>query len=312
MELDISSLFSSSMEYGERIERDIFEANRELLEAVQNKFRREQEEGYDTLAKNLRAWSKSHERKEDIQAVIDVANDIRENFEAEAFVVVGIGGSDLGTRTIHQALNPWYHNLMSREERGNAPMLFFTGDSFDPAPLYNLLQMLKSRGILDRTIFNVISKSGTTTETVAAFLIIKDFLEKHLRKRGIGEEHYAEQIVATTGLNRKSVLYTLNEKQRIKFRAMLPVPDGVGGRFSFASPVGLLTLAVSANDRKESVETRVKNAMQGLKDGEKDLYSDVFDRRNIAYQLALINKMYEEKGKNIIAVSYTHLTLPTN
>ena len=118
-------------------------------------------------------------------------------------VTVGVGGSDLSARVFHDALNHPYHNLLSPEERGGAPEVYFTGDTFDPHKLMGLLGMLKARNLLQKTLFNVISKSGTTTETMATLMVIRDAL---------GDVRWQQQVLATTGLTPESVLFRMHEQ----------------------------------------------------------------------------------------------------
>ena len=289
---------------------DASEAKKELIDlqeslladtvvGIQKQFLEESKD-YNLLVKNLRAWTKCHEQDADIKAVIEVANEIRDNFKAEAFVTIGIGGSDLGSRTLHACLNHTQHNLLTKEQRGGAPEVYFTGDTFDPYELHDILDVLEKKEMLLSTIYNVISKSGTTSETIAAFLIIRDRLMKKLKETGRDENEYAQYFVVTTGLNEKSALFNLNLAQPVKFRALLPVPDGVGGRFSFASPVGLLFLAVTANKNVETVEERVASAVRGLSDGEKAAYGVPKYEENVAANLAVANFLAEKKRKGTV------------
>lgn len=300
VKISVKNIFSKDNSDDNCILHDQWDKNHSKLLTIQNMFKSEYEKGNSELVKNLRAWTKSHEQQDDINKVVSVAQELRTSFDVEAFVTIGIGGSDLGARTLHRALNSSQHNLLTKEDRGGAPEMYFCGDTFDPHELYDLLFYLKKKGILFNTIFNVISKSGTTPETIASFLIIKKELERALEKEGRNPEEYATYIVATTGLNEKSALYQLNEKQAIPFRAMLPVPDGVGGRFSFASPVGLLSLAVSTNSNKLSIKERIDLAVRGLKDAENSVYKDPFHQENVAFQLALANVMAENIGKHTL------------
>lgn len=211
------------------------------LEALQKQFVQEDGEGYPSLVKRLRGWTWSHKTPADhpdyvsCERITEIAKEIRS--KAKAFITVGIGGSDLGGRTLHDLLNHPYHNEMviSMQIQG-VPEIYFTGDTFDPLRLRGLLDLLKSRGILDRTYINIVSKSGTTAETALAGMVLSDAMGKDWMSRA----------VATTGLNDKSLLFKMEQKGQGKFMALLPVPDGVGGRFSFASPVGALLLAVTA------------------------------------------------------------------
>ena len=172
------------------------------------------------LEDELRAWTRSHLQNEDIAEVATLAARAREEFSV--LVIIGIGGSDLSARVFHDSFNHPYHNLLSPEERGGAPEVYFTGDTFDPRKLAGLLEMLKARNLLHKTLFNVISKSGTTTETMATLMIIRGALDT------VG---WQQQVLATTGLTPDSVLFRMHEQSPFYGETLLPVPDGVGGRF---------------------------------------------------------------------------------
>lgn len=144
----------------------------------------------------------------------------------ENLVVLGIGGSALGNIALQTALNPPYHNLLGGAAR-RGPRLFVL-DNVDPVLCGALLDLLGPA--LKKTLFNVISKSGETAETAAQFLIVRDLLQRKLGLRA-----YARQLVVTTDAESG----TLREMAlREKFDT-LPVPAGVGGRFSVLSAVGL-------------------------------------------------------------------------
>jgi glucose-6-phosphate isomerase len=241
---------------------------------VVSAFAAEQEEGYPTLQRNLRAWTQSHLQKADIEATIQIAERIRERFRA--LVLVGIGGSDLGSRTLHDSLDHPYHNQLPAERRGGAPELYFTGDTFDPKRLLALLDLLESRNLLADTCVNVVSKSGKTGETIAAAMILRD------RMRRAGVTDWAQNVVATTGLNDGSVLFQMN--RTTPFFGILPVPDGVGGRFSFASPVGLLPFAVTAADC--TPRERVDRALAGFAEGHRRMLLPFGSEDNTAAHMA--------------------------
>jgi glucose-6-phosphate isomerase len=221
------------------------------IAAILEGFRQEQSAGDETLVRNLRAWTQSHRQTVDIEATITLAERIRAGFEV--FVLVGIGGSDLGGRTLHDALDHPYHNQLSREARRGAPEMYFAGDTFDPKRLVGLLDLLAARRLLEKTCVNVVSKSGKTGETIAAAMVIRDRMER------AGIKNWPDRFIATTGQNSESVLFEMNKSA--PFFGMLSVPDGVGGRFSFASPVGLLPFAVSAVH--ESPRQRVRAGLRG-------------------------------------------------
>ena len=150
----------------------------------------------------------------------------------EDLVVLGIGGSALGTAAVQAALSPWEYNHDRKARRGR-PRLWVL-DNVDPEKLRGVLSLLKP----GKTLVNVISKSGTTAETSAQFLWMRAWLQRSLKKR------WARNLVATTdpaeGLLRQIV--------RDEGLASLEVPPGGGGRFSVLSPVGLFPLAMTGVD----------------------------------------------------------------
>ncbi len=167
----------------------------------------------------------------DTSAITALASEIRG--QAEAFVVLGIGGSALGNIAVHNAINGPFYNLLPADTRGG-PQLFVL-DNSDPE--YNL-------GLLDvidpaKTVFNVITKSGSTGETLSSFLVFRQAVE-----RAVGAERLKDHFVLTTDPAKGPLRELVNAEG---FRS-LPVPDGVGGRFSVLSPVGLLSAAVAGVD----------------------------------------------------------------
>ena len=106
----------------------------------------------------------------------------------DAFVVLGIGGSALGPIATQQALNHPYYNELPREKRGGWPK-FYVADNVDPERLIYLFDVCDPT----KTLYNVISKSGSTSETMSQFMIIKELLEDNL-----GKEEAKKPIVCTT------------------------------------------------------------------------------------------------------------------
>jgi glucose-6-phosphate isomerase len=147
----------------------------------------------------------------------------------DALVVLGIGGSALGTRALQHALLP---SFLPRK-----PALF-VADNIDPATFGMLLDSLN----LSRTYFNVISKSGETAETMSQFLIVRRLLEEKL-----GPEAVRQQIVVTTDV-KSGYLRPLIEREG--WRDLI-IPAGVGGRFSVLTPVGLFPAAIAGIDIDE-------------------------------------------------------------
>ncbi|SJZ97185.1 glucose-6-phosphate isomerase [Selenihalanaerobacter shriftii] len=148
--------------------------------------------------------------------------------EFKNFVVLGIGGSALGTIALHTALNHSYYNLNEEARKGH-PRLFVL-DNVDPTRLKSLLQTLD----LEETIFNVISKSGGTAETMSEFLLVRDLVAKEL-----GEDKVANHFIATTSEDTGNLI-KIAKQEGIK---TFYIPENVGGRFSVLTPVGLVPAA---------------------------------------------------------------------
>jgi len=261
------------------LRRDEIEAS---LQAIAADFANERTGGLASLEESLRAWTTLHERADLCQRTLRVAEKVRTGFET--FVHVGIGGSDLGPRVAHEVLDHTLHNELA--DRGGAPRMYFAGDTFDPRPLRELLDLLQSRGDLSRTAFNIVSKSGKTPETLCALLAIKSRLG----------EGWMRQVVLTTGERPgESILFDLAAGRKEEFVGILPVPEGVGGRFSEPSPVGLLPLAVTADQRRETPEERVRAALEGHGFAHHLGMLPPEDPQNIAFSLARWLQYAEEQ-----------------
>jgi glucose-6-phosphate isomerase len=154
--------------------------------------------------------------------------------ECQNLVVIGIGGSDLGARAVHRALNHQFYN-MHEAGRNGRPRLFFVGDTTDPVTLQEILEVVDWH----QTTLVMISKSGNTVEQMSTFL----FLRSHLIK-AIGEEASRHHIITITDPE-TGALREITKRE--KYRS-LPIPQDVGGRFSVLSSVGLFPLAVVGID----------------------------------------------------------------
>jgi len=157
--------------------------------------------------------------------------------ECEDFVVLGIGGSALGGIALFRALAHPQHNLLDKTKRKGLPRVFFA-DNIDPDGFSALLDLVN----LEKTVFNVISKSGGTAETMSQFLIVRDRLIKKL-----GRKRHGGHIIATTDPERGHLRAIAREQG---YETLL-APPGVEGRFSVLSPVGLLPAAVAGIDIAE-------------------------------------------------------------
>ena len=156
----------------------------------------------------------------------------------DVVVVIGIGGSHLGTKAVVEAINHSFDWL--QKERTN-PILLYAGHHIGEDYLSELCDILADRkfGIIN------ISKSGTTTEPAIAFRVLKGLLEKN-----VGKEEAKESIVAITDKAR-GALRTLAGKEGYK---TFVIPDDVGGRFSVLTPCGLLPIAVAGVNIRDLVK----------------------------------------------------------
>jgi glucose-6-phosphate isomerase len=195
--------------------------------------------------------------------------------KTDNLVVLGIGGSALGNIALHDALNPAQYNLLSRRKR-RGPRLFVM-DNVDPARFASMLDVVKHE--LDRTVFNVISKSGETAETACQFLIVRDLL-----RRRLGAEAARKQMWVTTD-TRSGTMRSIVDSEGY---ASLPVPDGVGGRFSVLSAVGLFSAAMCGID--------IAELLRGAADMDKQV-SAAAPSRNPAAQLAAVNYLCYKRGQ---------------
>lgn len=147
---------------------------------------------------------------------------IQGNFEN--LVIIGIGGSALGARMIQNALAHRYHNELPAETRQGVRLYLLENN--DPDSLNDLVECLN----LEKTLFNVVSKSGSTVETAAQFVLVRDLL------RSWFPETWKEHLLYTTDPE-SGIMRRLSLEEGIR---TLEVPSDVGGRYSVLSPVGLL------------------------------------------------------------------------
>jgi glucose-6-phosphate isomerase len=208
--------------------------------------------------------------------MIDAVKTQVEHFRdrCEVLIVLGIGGSALGNIALQSALNPYTYNLQSDRTRPG-PQLFVL-DNVDPDQIKAVVDLVTPK--LKKTIINVVSKSGETAETASQFILFRDLLQSKLGKK------YAENILATTD----PAGGTLREIATKEGFRTLEVPEGVGGRFSVLSAVGLFSAAMCGID--------IDALMAGAADMDKRLKSDDL-LKNPAALLAAVHYILNNKGK---------------
>ncbi|MCD4652152.1 MAG: glucose-6-phosphate isomerase, partial [Candidatus Cloacimonetes bacterium] len=192
------------------------------------------------------------------------AAEARQKFDD--FVVLGIGGSALGNIALNSALKTT-RNLDKR---------LFVADNVDPHLLGHILSEIN----LERTLFNVITKSGTTAETMSVFLIIRKLLEEKF------PNDFRSRMVITTDREKGFLRKMVNDEGYSDF----VVPDNVGGRFSIFTDVGLLSSAFLGID----IDALLAGAAAMRK---RCLNPAIME--NPAYMMGLLSHLFMKKGYNI-------------
>ena len=205
--------------------------------------------------------------KEEFARIKEAAKKIRE--DSDVLLVAGIGGSYLGARAVVEAVKGLYHN-----DTEDGLKIYFCGNTISPTYLNDIIKVTKGK----RFSINVISKSGTTTETARAFRVLRKLLEG-----SVGPEEANKRIYATTD-RAKGTLKQLADAQGWP---TFVVPDDVGGRYSVLTAVGLLPIACAGID--------IDALMKGAADA-REAYS-VCSKDNDAYRYAMTRNILYRKGK---------------
>ena len=208
--------------------------------------------------------------KEEFARIKAAAARIQKN--SQALVVIGIGGSYLGARGVIDCLCSPNYNLKKK----STPNVYFVGNGLSADAMQEVLDLLEG---VDFSV-NVISKSGTTTEPAVAFRFFRDALEKKYGKAGA-----KGRIYATTDKARGALKSLANEEDWESF----VVPDGVGGRYSVLTAVGLLPIAVAGI----SIEELMGGAAKMMKLCETASYE------NPAWTYAALRDALYQKGWSI-------------
>lgn len=219
-----------------------------------------------------------------LSAIRQTASEI--GSRVDAFVSLGIGGSYLGLEAALGFLNHVGWNSLSREERGGAPKLYFLGQNMDPDYIRDTLDLLRDQ----RIAINVISKSGTTTETAIAFRLLRSLLTRSLGPAA------SEYIVVTTDA-RRGALRALADEQGWR---CFEVPEDIGGRFSVLSDVGLFGMAVAGVNLEELLAGA--RFMKRLSDGEEFWKNPVLCHAAARTLAATLGKKIEVVATNSTAL----------
>lgn len=189
----------------------------------------------------------------------------------DVFIVIGIGGSYLGSRAVIEFLKSNMHNRTASD----MPEIYFAGNNISALAITELLDICRGK----RVCINVISKSGQTTEPAIAFRIFRSLLEKEY-----GADGARERIFVTTDRERGNLKKFADNMGYTTF----VVPDDVGGRFSVLTPVGLLPIAVAG--------ININALMEGAA-AAREAYSGADLEHNPCYRYAAIRNILYRKGK---------------
>ena len=211
-------------------------------------------------------WAETYDKAE-FERILEVAEKVKD--KAEVLLVCGIGGSYLGARAAIEMIQGLYS--------GNKTEVIFVGNTFSSTYIAQVLKHIEDKSV----VMNVISKSGTTTETALAFRVLREFMEKKY-----GKEECKERIIATTDKAR-GTLKALADKEGYE---TFVIPDDIGGRYSVITPVGLVPLAIMGVD--------IKKIMAGLYDAYKELNTADLSK-NPAYQYAVCRRILQNQGYDV-------------
>jgi len=222
-------------------------------------------------------WPVEYDREE-FERMKAAARKVQAN--SSVFLVIGIGGSYLGARAALEMIqSPLYNNLPNK----NTPDIYFVGNNLSGDYIRDILDIIGQRDFA----VNVVSKSGTTTESAIAFRVFKELLEKRY-----GREGARDRIFATTDRAR-GALKSLCDAEGCE---TFVIPDDIGGRFSVLTPVGIFPMAVAGID--------VDAVMRGAAEA-RERYLGAELENNDCYRYAAYRHCMYNKGKNTeILVNY--------
>lgn len=214
------------------------------------------------LSGDLSYWNKldTFVSKKELIKIVNITDYIKEN--CDVFVVVGIGGSYMGSKAIIEALSPIYDRT--------GPEIIFLGTNLSAEEYCETFEYIKDKEV----IVNVISKSGTTLEPSIAFSLIMDVMKKKY-----SDEELKNRVIVTTDAEKGDLRKIADEFEYVSFT----IPSNVGGRFSVFTPVGLLPISVAG--------INIAKLLEGAKVS--------FDRVDRAIEYAVIRDILYNKNKFI-------------
>ena len=248
--------------------------------------------GFVTLPDRLLAEYEANRRESELGRLFKRATHLHKI--VDRVVVLGIGGSYLGAKAILESCCQPYWNELSRGDRGSKPRMVFEGNNVDNDASQGLLYLLGAHkdqpatNELERWALVVVSKSGDTLETAAAF---RQFLTALESSTGNDREKLIELLVPVTGFGGK--LHKMVSE--LGATDIYPVPDRVGGRYSVLSAAGLVPAAM--------VGVNVIELLQGASAMTKH-FQTAKPEDNLVLQYVAVNHLLEKhRGINIRVMS---------
>ncbi|NYF23640.1 glucose-6-phosphate isomerase [Sporosarcina sp. JAI121] len=203
-----------------------------------------------------------------IDSIQDMASEVRNC--SSILIVIGVGGSYLGTKAIHEALKSYFG------DDSTYPEIIYAGQNMSGAYLKQLLRYIDGKEVF----INVISKSGTTTEPAIAFRVLRSYMEDRYGGEANG------RIVVTTDSEKGALKELAKEKG---YRSFV-IPNDIGGRYSVLTAVGIFPLAVAGVD--------IRALLSGAKQAAFDLLGEDLEL-NPAYRYAVARQILYAKGYTI-------------
>ena len=218
--------------------------------------------------------------KKEVEKIKKCAKKIQK--DSEVLLIIGIGGSYLGTRAVIEALTHTFYNFLPKEQR-KTPQILYVGNNLNPNYINDLIELINNKNIS----INVISKSGTTTEPAIAFRIFRELLENKY-----GLEEAKKRIYVTTDKEKGALKHIADEEGYTTF----VIPNNIGGRYSVLTAVGLLPIATAG--------INIDKLLEGAKFAQ-EKYLDKSLKYNECYKYAVVRNILYKEEKNIeILTSY--------
>lgn len=208
------------------------------------------------------------QEEELIKKIEEKAKEIREN--ADVFIVVGVGGSNGGSRAAIEALY-----------QGDNPKIIYMGNNLSPNYINHMLKKIKGKSIY----INVIAKNFETLEPGLGFRMLRNYMESVYSK-----EEMSKRIITTGTIGER--LYNLSIQEGYTF---LPFPVEVGGRYSVLSAVGLMPISVSG--------ISIREMLSGAK-ALKEYFETIPYYENEAFIYAALRNYLSKRGVDIEILSY--------